>query len=407
MTTQTVDQVAELKTRTEAVVQARSDELVALSHAIHANPELSWEEHEAAAKVAGVLRDAGFAVEVGAYGVPTAIEAVYGDGDLTVAVCSEYDALPGIGHACGHNMIAAAGVGAALALADVADQAGLRVKLLGTPAEEHGGGKVSMLLEGAWEDVDFSMMTHGMSGDDRPCGGTENTAVGRFQVIFTGKPAHAAAVPEAGVNALSAASVGLHAMALLRQHLLAEVNLNAFISSGGEATNIIPERAVVQVEVRARDIELWQATIKRVLACFEGGAIATGCTWTYETTEHPYAPVRTDPQLADLWNRNATALGRELTGDQLGGGSTDMGNVSQVVPAIHPMIAFRGETAVPHTAEFHAAAVGAGADEAVIDAAIAMAWTVVDVALDTELRAGFRERTAQRPVGATRTTLQF
>ena len=165
------DTLEAVKQRAAEEVERRKEQLVALSHAIHENPELSWEEHAAAALVADALRDAGFAVEVGAYDVPTAVEAVYGNGDLTVTVCAEYDALPGIGHACGHNVIASSGVGAALALASVAEEAGLRVKLLGTPAEEHGGGKVSLLEAGAFEDTHLSLMVHdmtstpGMTGD--------------------------------------------------------------------------------------------------------------------------------------------------------------------------------------------------------------------------------------------------
>ncbi|GAA3692615.1 M20 family metallopeptidase [Arthrobacter ginkgonis] len=395
------------KNRAALEVEARRAQLIALSHAIHQNPELSWEEHQAAALVSGVLRDAGFTVESGAYGVPTAIEAVCGEGDLTVAICAEYDALPGIGHACGHNVIAAAGVGAALALAPLAAEAGLRVKLLGTPAEEHGGGKVAMLKKGAWEDVDFSLMVHGMTGEDRSAAAFRSTAVDRFEVVFTGKTAHAAGAPEQGINAAAASTLALTALGLLRQHLPKETNLNAFVSLGGEATNIIPDRTVVQVEIRAYEIEPWRAMKRRVLACFEGAAIATGCGWSWAATEHPYAPLNSDPVLAELWDRNLTAVGRTIIeGPGEAGGSTDMGNVSQVVPAIHPMIGFLGQEGVPHNPDFTAAAASPAADAAAIDAAVSMAWTVLDVAFDDRLRAEFLRRTADRPAGATRITLE-
>jgi amidohydrolase len=400
------ERLMSLKDQAAAAVARRRPELVALSHAIHANPELSWEEHEAAGRVAEILRDAGFAVEVGAYGVATAVEAVYGEGDLSVAICAEYDALPGIGHACGHNMIAAAGVGAALALAPLAEDAGLRIKLLGTPAEEHGGGKVAMLVEGAWEDVDFSMMAHGITGEDRPANGAHQTAVDRFEVVFTGRTAHAAASPEKGINAGAAATLALNAIGLLRQHISKESNLNAFVSLGGEATNIVPDRAVVQVEVRAYELDIWRDVKTRVLACFEGAAIATGCAWSWASTEHPYAPVVHDETLCALWDDNLTARGRTLSGRPVGGGSTDMGNVSQVVPAIHPLIAFLGEEGVPHTPGFTAVAASPAADDAIVDAAVAMAWTTLDVAVDDTLRAQFRRRTTERPAGATRTTLE-
>ena len=406
MTAQTTDPTV-LRARVQAEIEARKEQLLALSHAIHADPELSWQEHRAVARIAPILEDAGFAIEVGAYGVPTAFEAVYGDGDLTVTLCAEYDALPGVGHACGHNVIATAGVGAALALVPVAEAAGLRVKLLGTPAEEHGCGKVALLEAGAWEDTDFSMMVHGYTGVDYAADAFRSTAVERFEVEFTGLTAHAAAAPEKGINAGAAATLALTAIALFRQHMGPEVNINAFISHGGDATNIIPDRTVVQAEVRAADVEVWRRTKQRVLSCFEGAAIATGCGWSWRPTEHPYAPVNTDPDLARLWNANMPELGRTPSSDRgLGGGSTDMGNVTQVLPGIHPMIAFLGETAVPHNPDFTAAAITPGGDDAALDGGLLLAWTALDAALDPELRADLQRRRAERPEGATRITIE-
>ena len=401
-----VDTVVALKERAAVDIDRRRDQLIALSHAIHANPEPSWEEHEAAARIADLLAAEGFAVERGAYGIATAFEAVYGDGDLTLALCAEYDALPGVGHACGHNVIAAAAVGAALALVPLADAAGLRIKLLGTPAEEHGGGKVALLVAGAWEDVDFSMMVHGMTGGDISAAAFRSTAVDRFEVEFHGLTAHAAGAPEKGISASAAATLAQTAVALLRQHLPKETNLNTFISFGGEATNIIAGRAIVQVELRAYDIEIWRDMKRRVLACFDGAAIATGCTWDWRATEHPYAPLRSDGDLAALWDRNLLARGRTIGEAPMGGGSTDMGNVSQVVTSIHPTIAFLGETAVPHNPDFAAAAATPAADDAVIDGAVLLAWTALDAACDADLRAELHRRTAARPAGATRITLE-
>ncbi len=401
-----VSDLVALKDEIAAVIDDQRDTLLRLSHEIHDDPELSWQEHRAAARVADVLRAAGFTVDVGAYGVETAIEAVYGEGDLTVAICAEYDALPGIGHACGHNIIAAAGVGAAIALAPVAERAGLRVKLLGTPAEEHGGGKVSMLTEGAWEDTDFSLMVHGMTGEDRSASAFDATAVDRFEVTFTGRTAHAAAAPEKGINAGAAATLALTAVAFLRQQIPATANLNGFVSLGGEATNIIPDRSVIQMEVRATDIDTWRDLKKRALACFEGAAIATGCEWSFAPTEHPYAPVKQDERLAPLWDANLVRRGRTITMERLGGGSTDMGNVSQVVPSIHPMIAVLGAASVPHHPDFAADAATPAADDAVLDGAAILAWTVLDAALTPDLRASLQREKAERPVGATRTTLK-
>lgn len=396
-----------IKNRAYADVEERRAQLLDLSRRIHEHPELSWEEHDAAALIAETMRDAGFDVTTSAYGLDTAFEAVYGSGDFTVAVCAEYDALPGIGHACGHNVIAASGVGAALALAAVADDLGLRVKLLGTPAEEHGGGKCAMLEAGAWEDVDISLMVHGMSeapgmtGDNHRAAAMRSTAVERFEVVFTGKTAHAAGAPEQGINAGNAAILSLNAIAMLRQQLPKETNLNAFISEGGQATNIIPDRTVVQMELRAYDLDIWREMKQHVLKCFEGAAIATGCAWDWAPTEYPYAPLAPDERLAAIWDANLESLGRTLDDTTSGGGSTDMGNVSQVVPSIHPLITFRGTTAPPHNPGFTEAAISETANDAVIDSARALAATVIDVAADPELRADYLRRTAARPAGAT------
>jgi amidohydrolase len=398
--------ITDAKAAAQTEVMARSESLIELSHDIHDDPELSWEEHRAAARIAELLASAGFDVTVGAYDVPTAVEAVLGDGDLTVAICAEYDALPGIGHGCGHNVIAAAGVGAALALAPVARSVGLRVKLLGTPAEEHGGGKVALLRAGAFEDADFSMMVHGMTGTDTSAAGFTGTAVDRFEVTFHGRAAHAAGMPWEAVNAGAAATLALTAVALLRQHIVKSANLNGYISEGGQVTNIIPDRTVIQMEVRARDIDEWRSLKQRALACFEGAAIATGCTWDWRPTEYPYAPVKADPDLARCWDANVVARGRTLSVNSLDGGSTDMGNVTQVLPGIHPMIAFLGENAPAHSEAFTAAAITPAADNAVLDGALALAWTAIDAALDPVLRERLLAERAERPDGATRISLE-
>ncbi|WP_423463678.1 amidohydrolase [Promicromonospora sp. MS192] len=355
------------------------DQVVALSGEIHRDPELAFTEHRAAARVAAVLHDAGFTVRVGAFGLDTAVDATFGEGDITVAICAEYDALPGIGHACGHNIIAAAGVGAAIALAGVADTLGIRVKLLGTPAEEHGGGKIRMLEAGAWDDVDFSLMVHGGPGPDLRCADVRTQAVARFDVSFHGLPGHAGAPSPEALNASNAATVGLVALGLLRQHLPDGVRANAFVAEGGEATNIIPSSTRVRAEVRADTLEAVDNARRRVLACFEGGAISTGCSWSWEDAEPTYADVVQNPVLAHAWDRNLSALGRSPqphTGPP--GGSTDMGNVSQTVPSIHPLIAIRGCTSAPHTPEFTSDAIGPAAEKAAVDGALAMALTTAD-----------------------------
>jgi amidohydrolase len=394
---------AELKTRVAEAIRSGRAEILALSHRIHADPEVRWQEHAAAAAVAEFLTAAGLDPVVGAYGVETAVEAVRGEGELTAALCAEYDALPGIGHACGHNMIAAMSSAAAVALASVAAEAGLRVKLLGTPAEESGGGKVALLKAGAFEDVAFALMVHPDTGDDVAVSTATTTAIERFEVVFTGRAAHAAAAPHRGVNAGAAATLALTAIGLARQMIPPSTSANAVITDGGAATNIIPERTALQVEVRAGDLAEWQRVKDQILACFEGAAIATGCSWSYVSMGVPYAPMRHDPTLSAMWDQNLHDLGRTISYEGgAGGGSTDMGNVSQVVPAIHGKISIPGSDAVPHRPDFTAAAVTPEADDTVIEGAIALAWTALDAAMTPDARAQLLARRAARPAGATR-----
>ncbi|MBO1268334.1 amidohydrolase [Arthrobacter cavernae] len=399
MTPETSTTVRDIITK---AVERHRDSLLQLSHSIGTHPELAFEEFHAAAEVADVLERAGFAVERGAYGLPTALESVYGNGDCTVALVAEYDALPGIGHACGHNVIAGAAVGAALALKDVAETLNLRVKLLGTPAEEAGGGKILMLEQGAWDDADFSLMVHGFTGPQIPCASFTTQAYEHITVTFTGRAAHAAAAPHEGVNAGDAATLAQVALGLLRQQLKTSVVVASFVECGGAATNIIPGQSTIQVEIRAFDEDDWFDASTRVRACIEGAAMASGCQVRIERTEEPYAPMRQHPDLARYWDGNIEELGYriEVPAASGGGGSTDMGNVSLFLPSIHPSLSFRNCDAVPHTLEFAEAAVSPAGDRAVIDGALALALTVADVAIDQELRAGLRELRAERAANA-------
>lgn len=394
--------LTEARAAVAATIADQRDNLLAISHQIHDDPELSYQEFRSAALLADQLRAAGYDVTLGCYGLDTAFEAVIGEGDVTATLCLEYDALPKIGHACGHNIIATAGLGAAIALAPLAAEAGVRVKVLGTPAEEHGGGKVDMLRAGAWEDSTFSLMVHGMTTGDVAVERTVFTAVERFQVTFHGVASHAAGAPWLAVNAGAAATLSLTAMALLRQHIPHTANINAYISNGGAATNIIPDLAELQVEVRAADLDVHRDLKQRVMNCFEGAAIATGCTWEQHATENGYAPVKHDPDLSRIWDANLSTRGRTLDDSyDLGGGSTDMGNVSQVLPGLHGTVALDGCEAAPHQVAFEQAAASPAGDDAVLDAAAALAWTVLDVAHDPALRADLLARQAARPVGAT------
>lgn len=393
-----------LKDQVAAVIVEWQPRLVAASHDLHEHPEVAFDEHRSSALIAALLAEAGFEVKLDVWGLPTAIEAVYGSGEVTVVICAEYDALPGIGHACGHNIIATSSVGAAIALSRVADDIGIRVKLLGTPAEEVGGGKALMLEAGAWEDATVSMMVHPGPGMNLPTtGGSQSRD--RFRVEFTGRASHAAAAPSFGINAGDAATIAQVAFGLLRQQLPDGVRLSAVTLSGGLVSNIIPATAVVEAEVRSFKPGESAALKEKALACFAGAAFATGCSYTVTPVDPVYESMVQYRYLADRYDENVQARGRELTelpaGTALGGGSTDMGNVSLVVPSIHPMIGVTGTVAMPHTAEFAAATASPAADEAIVDAAFGMAAAIVDLATDAEARAEVLGLQAARKPGET------
>lgn len=360
-------------------VGAWTDRLVGLSHRIHAHPELAFEETRASAWVADALAAAGFEVEHGCYELPTAVRATAGTGPLHIGICAEYDALPGIGHACGHNVIAAAAVGAGTALAGLADDLGLTVTVFGTPAEEGGGGKILMLERGAFDGMDAAMMVHPAAVEMAAMPGS---AVAQFEVAYRGKPAHAGAYPELGVNAADAMTVAQVAVGLLRQQTGADDRIAGIATEAGTAANIIPDASRGQWIVRSPTMERLAELKPRVRRCFEAGALATGCDLTTTPIGLDYADLRPDATMLALYRANAEALGRrfpDLSGGSPAGAATDMGNVSHVVPAIHPMLGLDCLPAVNHQPEFTAACITPAADKAVLDGAIAMAWTAIDL----------------------------
>ncbi|GAA2477480.1 M20 family metallopeptidase [Streptomyces thermolineatus] len=366
--------------------------LVGLARALHADPETAFGEVRAAERLGGLLEGAGFAVERGVAGLPTALTAVCGSGDLTVGVCAEYDALPGLGHACGHNVICAAGAGAAVGLSAVADELGLRVKLLGTPAEEEGGGKALMLEAGVFDDVTVAMMVHpGRADDVDPRSST--TAVARFEVVFTGRAAHAGLAPHLGVNAGDAAVVAQVAVGQLRQQLPDGYRVAGIVRHGGERTNIVPDRTVLEYEVRTPTAAELSGAKERVLNCFRGAATATGCGVEVRATQPDYLDLRNDEWLMGAYARGLAAAGREVPAPPAGprrlGASTDMGNVTHALPAIHPHLGLAGADADPHTPRFAELAGGAAADDAVRAGALAMAFAAVELACDPQRRAHY------------------
>ncbi|MGH9003251.1 MAG: M20 family metallopeptidase [Acidimicrobiia bacterium] len=375
------------KTAARSAVDAARPDLIALSHRIHAHPELKWEEERSSAWVAEALADRGFTVQAGICDLPTAFSATLGSGPLHVAICAEYDALPEMGHACGHNVIAATAVGAALGLARVTDDAGLTVTVIGTPAEEGGGGKIELLERGAFANAHLAMMTHPAPMDMATW---PMIAAQQFRIRYFGKEAHAAAYPELGINALDAMTVAQVGIGLLRQHVHHLDKVHGIITHGGDAPNVVPARTEAEFMVRGRNLDAFVVMRDKVMRCFEAGALATGATLEVTPRHEPYAEMHHDPDLAAAYRRNAEALGRTFedpTGTRTGAGSTDMGNVSLALPSIHPAIGIGSLPAVNHQPEFAAHCVTEAADQALYDGAVALAWTAIDAATDQALRA--------------------
>ncbi|BBH70041.1 putative peptidase/amidohydrolase [Actinoplanes sp. OR16] len=379
-------------------VDAWQDRLIALSHSLHAEPETAFQEHASAAKLATLLEQAGFAVEREACELPTALIATYGAGDLTVGICAEYDALPEIGHACGHNMICAAAAGAAIGLREVADELGIRIKLIGTPAEEEGGGKVLMLDRGAFDDVTVAMMAHPAPGFDVADTAMTTQTVSRFHATFHGRASHAAAAPTVGINAADAAVVAQVAIGQLRQQTDGRFRIAGIVVDGGQRTNIIPERASLEYEVRTLTAEQLPGLKERVQNCFHGAALATGTAVEFRPTQPDYLDLRQDPYLTAAYGDALSKLGRESQPMPAGvtGGSTDMGNISQVMPSIHPGMGINGATAMPHTRDFTDATASPAADEALIAGAKALAGAAIALAGDAEQRAAVQKLQAGR-----------
>ncbi|MEO6628576.1 MAG: amidohydrolase, partial [Aquihabitans sp.] len=323
--------------------------------------------------------DAGLSVTRGAYGIETAFEARAGSGGPTVAVLCEYDALPGIGHACGHNVIGAAGVGAGIAAASMAEELGATVVVLGTPAEEGGGGKVFLAERGAFEGIDAALMVHPAGLD---LARFAAIAIQQLEVTYHGKAAHAAAAPQAGRNALDAAVLGYMNVAALRQHILPNERIHGIFTEAGEAPNVVPARAAASWYVRSPSVRGLKALKERVLNALEAGASAAGCTMEHRWLDPAYADMVDNEPMIDRYRLNLARTGRTLLEpDSLDAvvGSTDMGNISHLVPSIHPMIAVSPPDVSIHTSDFVRYAGGSEGDLAVLDGAKAMACTVVDL----------------------------
>jgi amidohydrolase len=392
-----------VKSRLCEEVDRRKDVLLETSHQIHDHPELGYQEVFAHDLLTSVLDDEGLSPERGAYGIPTAFAAQAGSTGPVVAVLCEYDALPEIGHACGHNVIAAAGLGAGLAVAALADELGGRVLLLGTPAEEGGGGKIRMARNGAFEGVDAAMMVH-PAGQDLCT--MDAIAVQQIWVEYHGRAAHAAAFPFKGRNALDGAVLGYMNIAALRQHIRPDERVHGVFTHAGDKPNIVPKFAAAQWYVRAANLKRLEPLKARVLACLQAGADAAEVELRYEWKDAAYADLADNDPFMALYAGNAETLGRRVLDPRDAEfrvvGSTDMGNVSYLVPSIHPMIKVSPPHVSIHTPDFAGYARSSEGDDAVIDGAKAMAMTIADLwlqagALDAVQAAFAHELPADAP----------
>jgi len=379
-----------LKTSVIDEIDACRDQLNELSLKIHANPELAFQEVKAAAWLSEYLKENGFSVESGIGGLKTAFKANYGQGKPVIAILAEYDALPKLGHACGHNLIAVSAVAAGIASKPAADRVGGSIMVIGTPGEELYGGKVVMVKRGAFDGVDVAMMVHP---------GVLNTATTRFlachtlEVEFFGRAAHAAARPEKGINALEAMLQSFTAINSLRQHIKDRARIHGIITDGGEAANIVPAHSAGNFVVRAEDDSYLDELKEKVINCFTGAATASGARLEYRWGEVRYAPLRSNMTLARLFRRNLQSLGRKvhLLDPSNSFGSSDIGNVSQLVPSIHPSVAIAPVEALVHSPQFASAAASEAGLRGLLDAGKALAMTVVDLVANPAIVAMVKE----------------
>lgn len=382
--------INEMKKSIIQEVENQREFLKEITRKIHSNPELGFHEEQAAELLTNYLKKNGFAVELGICRLPTAFKAVYGKGKPEIAILAEYDSLPEIGHACGHNIIATSAIGAGVAARPVIDEYGGSVLVIGTPAEELYGGKIVMAERDAFKDLDAAMMVHPGTTDSAT---TEALACHTLDVEFIGKSAHAAARPEEGINALEALLLSFTAINSLRQHVRSTARIHGVVTNGGEAANIVPAYSSGNFIVRAADDAYLEKLKERVLDCFRGAATATGAKMRYKWDDVCYSPMLNNLTLAGLFADNMKILGRNtsISDPERAFGSTDMGNVSQIVPGIHGIVAIAEKNVLVHSPEFADAAISDKGIEGMIDAAKAMAMTVADILSNSDIQTAIKE----------------
>ncbi len=386
--------IEKLKASIAGEIDSHRHQLSDLSLKIHSNPELGFHEVKAADWLSRYLEENGFCIEGGVCGLPTAFKASYGKGKPAIAILAEYDALPDLGHACGHNLIAACAVGAGVASKPAIDQFGGSILVIGTPAEELYGGKVIMANSGAFDDLDIAMLVHPGTRDTAT---TRALACQTLEVEFLGKAAHAAARPEAGINALEAMLQSFAAINSLRQHIKSTARIHGIITDGGQAVNIVPAHSAGNFMVRAEDDAYLDELKQKVINCFIGASTASGAQLKYKWGDVRYAPMHNNLLLARLFTRNMRSLGRRVALSNTSNGviSTDMGNVSQLVPSIHPFVAIAKKEISIHSTQFALAAASEVGIKGMLDATKALAMTVVDLVANPEILTKVKEEFRQ------------
>lgn len=376
--------VSTLKEKVQGRIEEISGELEEIAKRIFDNPELKFEEYKAAEWLAEKLEEEGWEVEREVAGMETSFRAVHpekSEGPAIAFLC-EYDALPQLGHGCGHNLIAAIGLGAGLGLAAAKDELPGRIEVIGAPAEEGGGGKVELVDAGVFQDLDAAMMVHPSS---RTLVGRGSLSIQEFKFDFYGESTHASAEPEKGINALDAAIATFNNINAFREHVKDGARIHGIILDGGEKPNIVPEHASAMFYVRAPEEEYMKELVERVKDCARAGALAAGAELEIERQGPGYKAMKPNPVLAERFKENLKAVGEEMGESDGGMGSTDMGDVSQVLPAIHGYIDITDGDVPGHSWKFVEAADSEKGYRAMVKAAKVLALIGVDVLSDQEL----------------------
>jgi len=373
-----------MKNQIKAEVQSIKERLWEINDYIYNNPEVGDGEYKAVEKLTSLLSEHSFKIEIGIAGRETAFKAVYNSNleGPTIAFLCEYDALPGIGHGCGHDMIGTISIGAAIALSKVIGRVGGKIEVYGTPAEETNGAKIDMAKQGIFDKVDVAMMMHPYG---KTCESGTSLAMEALQFDFTGKSSHAASAPEKGINALDAVILMFNGVNALRQHVTSDVRIHGIISEGGKAANIVPEKAVAKFYVRAQKKSYLKEVIEKVRNIAKGAALMTGASLEVSLYESPFDDMNTNRNLSDSFNKNLRLLGITDINPSENIGSLDMGNVSYIVPSIHPLLGIGNPNLSLHTKEMAKATITKEAHNALLIGSMALACTGYDVITDKKL----------------------